>query len=270
MPKNAIAVKTEGKFIVEDEKLLNQMSQDSTQYRDDTAIENITVPRLKIIQSASPERKKSDGAYQEDADEGDFINTLTKELIKGNTGFLFVPVKRQVIYLEWGSLEKGGGLINNYGEDKTVFSKTPISDFGKRITENGNTIEETHTVFGFIINLEKQEMEPILLSFSKTQIKKMKQWNALIRYFMDKKTNRQLPEFAGVYKITTVTEKNSKGEWYNYEIKQMGKTLGIPNIGQKVYDAAKNFRDMIAHNKTNVSFDEEKQEDEVYTDLDKV
>ena len=43
--------------------------------------DDITIPRLAIIQSGSPQRKKKDEKYIEGADEGMIFNTVTNTLI---------------------------------------------------------------------------------------------------------------------------------------------------------------------------------------------
>ena len=44
--------------------------------------DDITIPRLAIIQSGSPQRKKKDEKYIDGADEGMIFNTVTNDLYK--------------------------------------------------------------------------------------------------------------------------------------------------------------------------------------------
>ena len=245
-----IATKKENKndllFSV-DESALNQMSQDSKNHIDDTNPDDISIPRLRILQSTSDQVKKSTPEYIKGAEEGDLFNTLSKTVYKAEDGILFTPAKRRVVYLEWKEAS-GGGLVKNYGEDATAFLEASIDDFGKRISKTGNEIVKTHDVFGFAIDMKNKSASEVVISMSKTQAKKAKQWNAMIRQLADKATGVQLPEFAGVYKLTTIADSNHKGSWFNYNIEFAGYTLGIPEIGQIVYGKAKAFAKLISEN----------------------
>src|SRR5699024_167490 len=54
--------------------------------------EDIVIPRIKVINALSPERQ--DGV----ADEGDILNSLTQENVKG---LRFIPIKQYYSNIEW-------------------------------------------------------------------------------------------------------------------------------------------------------------------------
>lgn len=230
-----------------DDSALSKMSEDAKNHVDDTNPDDIAIPRLRILQSASPEVKKSTPEHIAGAEEGDLINTLSKQIFKAEEGVLFVPAKRRVVYLEWKNIEEGGGLINNFGEDAAPFLNALVDEVGKRISPEGNEIVKTYDVYGYLVDLTSKKAEEVVLSMSKTQSKKAKQWNAMIRSLTSKEGN-QLPEFAGVYKLITVPESNDKGSWFNYNIELAGYTLAIPEIGESIYKKAKSFSEMISNN----------------------
>jgi len=54
--------------------------------------EDITIPRLKVLQAMSPEVMKSDGKYVEGASAGDIINTVTGKLYTNDNPLVALPV----------------------------------------------------------------------------------------------------------------------------------------------------------------------------------
>ena len=74
--------------------------------------EDITIPRLAVIQSNSPQRKKKDEKYIEGAEEGDIFNTVTGEIYK--EPLTVIPCAYRKSYVEWIPREKGGGFVQAY------------------------------------------------------------------------------------------------------------------------------------------------------------
>ena len=63
-------------FTVSDD-LMAKMSQDAETYKDETDVADLTIPRLKLVQSATPQVKKADPSYIKGLEEGDLLDTLT-------------------------------------------------------------------------------------------------------------------------------------------------------------------------------------------------
>lgn len=268
--KNEIAKKeVNTELFAVNNDLMSKMVEDSKTYKDDTNVEDITIPRLKLVQSATPQAKKADPSYIKGLEEGDLLNTLTNQFVKGEEGAYIVPVKRKVIFLEWGDIKNGGGLKNNFGEDPTVYDRTPRDAEGKKTREIDGVkteIVKTHEVYAYIISKDFKEVSTAVLSLSKSQEKSMKDWNSLIRLLQDPKTGKQLPEYAGLYMVTTVPASNDKGSWFTYKFASAGYSLAIPGIGTKVYDQAKEFNKTITENKIKVQDYENDKNDGEFID----
>ena len=71
--------------------------------------DDITIPRLAIIQAGSPQRKKKDEKYLEGAEEGNIFNTVTNQLYSDS--ITVIPCGYRKSYVEWVPREKGGGLV---------------------------------------------------------------------------------------------------------------------------------------------------------------
>lgn len=245
-------------FTVNDDEALKIMALDAESYVDETSADDIAMPRITLLQSASKPLKKSEADYVKGAEEGDIYNTLTKEVIAGDVGILFVPVKRRIVYLHWKDIDAGGGLIENFGDDPTEYLKVEPNEMGKRRTSIDTEIVKTHETFGYFIQPSIGKFSEVLISLASTNEKKQKRFNALIRS-LTSKDGKTLPEYAGVYRITTVPESNDKGSWFTFEFSSMGLTLGIPNIGKSVYEAAKKFAELVKKGEVDktVKYDQE-------------
>lgn len=243
-------------FSIKDDELMKQMSKDAETHKDDTNTEDIAIPRITILQAMSKQTQKANKAeYIQGAEVGDFCNTVTNETIKGDIGFFFVPVKRRIVYIEWKDLALGGGLINNFGEDSTAYNEAEVDEKGKHIGSSAdNEIIKTYEVFGYILNNHNDKFSEVLISMSKTQTKKMKKWNAMIRN-LSNNSGKQLPEFAGIYRLKTIPESNDKGSWFNFNIDPAGYTLGVPSIGKMLYEKAKEFHNVLKEKNMNVKYE---------------
>jgi len=226
--------------------LRSLMSADTEEYQDDTNMGDLQIPRLKILQAMSPELQKANvSKYVEGTEAGDLFNTLTQKTIRGDEGLLFVPIKRRVIYLEWKGTDGKGVLVNNYEEDDSAFHEATINKEGLHISKTGNNIVKTYETLGFVIDIENKDFQTIMISMSKTQTKKMKKFNSLIRLLQDPVTKKQFPEYAGVYKITSIIESNDHGSWFNYEIdfKYKLDAPELKGLGSIIYNKAKELRE---------------------------
>ena len=65
--------------------------------------DDITIPRLAIIQSGSPQRKKKDEKYIEGAEEGMIFNTVTNEVYEK---IEVIPCGYRKTYVEWVPRDK--------------------------------------------------------------------------------------------------------------------------------------------------------------------
>lgn len=238
-----------------DQKSLELMDSDAENYHDNTSAEDLAIPRIKIVQSGSDERKKQHPKFIKEAEEGDLLNTLTNQIYKGDQGLLFVPAHKRIVYLEWRDRTKGGGLVKNFGEDATEFLSASTDENGRRISANGNEIIKTYDFFGYTIDLQNKKVFEVVISMQKTQAKKAKGWNSIMRN-LTSKDGKQLPIYAGLYKLTTNPEANDKGSWFNYKIEFVNYTLAIPEIGISTYNKAKLFTNSIKDLKVNYEEDE--------------
>jgi hypothetical protein len=127
--------------------------------------DDVTIPRLAIVQSGSPQRKKKDEKYIDGADEGMIFNTVTNELYKDSLEV--IPCGYRKTYVEWVPRDKGGGLVAVQGYSPAVLTMTS-SNLGvsrkwntllkmKRINVKGQTVEAPSFLFKFKLSTVEAE-----------------------------------------------------------------------------------------------------------------
>lgn len=155
-------------------------------FEDDDA-NDIIIPRVKVIQTLSPERK------DKIANEGDIINSLTKEKLNGK---VFIPVFKFNNNIWWKDRSEGGGIrcIARDGKigamsDGTVLvcasCKRCEFDNTKQGKESLPTCTKYINFFGFFAG----ERMPIILSFAKTSYNEGKKLYSLAKVTMQNMWN---------------------------------------------------------------------------------
>lgn len=171
----------------------------------------MAIPFLRILQSLSPQLNQKKAEYIEDAEEGSFFNTVSKE-VYGDT-IKAIVLKFERVFIEW--LPERGGFVNYHtpeNAERLAIDKT----FGAWKTEDGNDLQENYVYF---LLIDGQEAEGVIvLSLSSSAIKKAKEWNRLMTTHILDNGNRALP-FYLVWEIKTEYRENDKGNWYSISMK---------------------------------------------------
>jgi hypothetical protein len=205
--------------------------------------EDLTIPRLKILQALSPEVNKRDGKYIENAVAGDITNTVTRELYTEDTGCVAIPVAYKRLFLEWQPREIGGGLVKQH-LDANILNQTTKDKTGSDMLENGNYIQTSATHYGLVVDGEAYQQ--VMIPMAGTQLKKSRTWNSVMASIKLKSNTGKVftpPVYSHKYKLTTVAESNDRGTWFGWNIELLG-TLTEEEIF--LYEAAKHFASTIS------------------------
>lgn len=183
--------------------------------------ESYAIPFLTILQSASPQCKKSDGAYIKGAEEGMLLNTVTNEIYDGESGVKVIPCHYHRSFIEWGLVENGGGFFGEHSVESGILDSTTKDDKNRDMLENGNQIQDTRGHYVLILSPDGS-FEPALITMSSTQLKKSKQWMSIMNGIKFKGANGLFtpPMFAHIFKLTTVPESNDMGSWFGWKIEK--------------------------------------------------
>lgn len=168
---------------------------------------DLVLPRLEIVQAMSPIKE-----LNEDARDGMLFNSVTQELIGDMT--YFVPIYFRVEWLVWKDVDQGGGFKGSFSTEEQARERVI------RAVEEGDKEEDLQVVdtpvhYGLRITPEGH-MEQIVISMSKTKAKVSRKWNAMIQIAGGDR-------FARVYKLSTFTDENQKGQKFkNFVVQPAG------------------------------------------------
>lgn len=176
------------------------------------------IPFIQILQSGSPQCKKSDGAYIKGAEEGMLYNTVTQELYSGETGIRVIPCHYSNRFIEWKTRESGGGFVAEHMPHTTP--PTTKDDKNRDILPNGNALVDTRNHYVLLVK-DDGTVEPALITMSSTQLKKSRNWMSKMQGIKIKHPTTgqfvQAPMASRIYRLTTVPESNDKGSWFGYK-----------------------------------------------------
>lgn len=176
---------------------------------EDIGLNDLRLPRLAIAQGLSPQLVEGDSSYIPNLKMFDLFNDLTGDVF-GKGPVTFVPVRRDVRYIEFRPREDGGGVLEfdvPPSDERCQWSKD----------ENGEKVPPKATRFvEFVILMLKGDAppEPIVLSIKDT--------NKFNRRASERLTGfiklAQKPIYAGRYTLSSKSEKNDNG------------TFGVPVV----------------------------------------
>lgn len=199
------------------------MAADSGIGREQMSVTDMSLPYMQILQSLSPQIKKSSPQKIEDAEEGDILNTVTQELFAADDGFEVIPCAFQKAWVEWAPRETGGGWKASHADD-SIMNICNRNEKGYDVRkDNGNIIMPTFYYYVLIIR-EDGTWEPAIISMARTQMKRGRKWNSLLSSLQIPGPNGPFnpPMFAQIYHIATSSESNAAGDWFTWQIKYKG------------------------------------------------
>jgi|TARA_R100001244_G_scaffold17500_5_gene18765 hypothetical protein len=188
---------------------------------DEVEAEDLSIPFVRILQSGSPQVKKSDGAYLKGAQEGDLYNTVQNCCYSGEDGILVIPCYYSRRFIEWIPRSQEGGYVASYTKDDPIKGTAHKNDKGHDILPNGNELVNTAHFYSLLLNAETGRPEHVLITMSSTALKKARAWTTMAqsKTYLNSGGRTQIqPLMAHVYKLSTVPETNSSGTWVNWKI----------------------------------------------------
>ena len=190
-------------------------------------------PFLKILQSGSAEIKKSHKDHSEKkidgAKEGDIVFQKTGEVLTQPVVIQILDTR--ALWAEWRPKESGGGVVTHHTE--AVQRHPELKRDGYKLFLGDNELVET--IYAYISFEHKGEQDRGLIAFTSTQLRKIRDRNKAM--LSDNKKEIEKHRYTGKdgkplkpvsfsiqYKLTSVAENNSKGDWMGWKI-DYGKLL---------------------------------------------
>lgn len=211
------------------------------------------IPFLQILQSGSPQCKRSEGAYIQGAEEGMFYNTVTGEIFMGSDrtdqetgevtkgGLILVPCHFTQRFIEWQPRESGGGFVTERMPDDPAALQTVKDAKGRDALPNGNILVDTRNHYCLLL-LPSGQPVPVVATFSSTQLKKSRNWMSKMQGIKIKVGAKFVTAAMASHqwRATTIPEANEKGSWFGWKLE-----LGGDVINPEIYNEAMNFRKAI-------------------------
>lgn len=207
----------------------------------------LIIPHLRLLQSGSPQAKRSDPAYVDGAREGLFINTATGELFEK---VLFVPCRFVPDHSEW---EPGlqGDFIRSHGADSTEFDKCEFTlDNGRSFFKhpNGNEFAQRALFYGMIVKMDEEndtiDFDKAVASLGGTSFAVARRWLTQISsYRLTHPTTGQkfvAPMWARSFMLEASPQSNDDNSWMAWKFGAYANSLDLPQ-GRDLYLAAKEF-----------------------------
>jgi hypothetical protein len=208
--------------------------------------ENITkndviIPRLVILQSLSPQLSRKKPEWIEGAEAGDFCNTATGSIYKGDDGITVLPCHYATSYLEWG--KSRGGFVKDHGPNQAILDKCAQNDKWQNILPNGNTVEETGQ--WFLLLRDGPAGSPwtrVYFPLKSTALKLSRRWLTFCRQPIGDASFNP-PLFWWSWRLTVVTESNSSGDWHSFRpersetVQELDSSLAIGRECRAFHDA---------------------------------
>lgn len=218
--------------------------------------DDYAIPFLQILQALSPQLQENDSLRQ-----GMIINTVTGEAWDGKKGIAFVPAYTQHVYVEWRPREQGGGFVgvHEITSDVVARAKAQSSEFGKYYTPDGNELIETFYVYGIALDDDGNASEAVI-AFSSSKIKKYRGWMTKARTIqIPLPDGRRIPAplFAHRYRLRTVSEKNNKGQYFNWDITFDGANAVEARLlpDNPIFQAAVNIKSLIEGGRARAAYE---------------
>lgn len=211
----------------------------------DLSPDQVLVPRIKLLQSQSPQAKKMHGDYVQGAEEGDILESVSQNLYKGAEGLLMVPFSYRYIFIEWEKNEDGGGkLLENHGSKIPDCQSNGRGGYERTHPTLGipTEIVPTFEYFIMIIDPETGDTKDALISMSKTNAKVAKRFNSMISDVRaENKEGKRVPApmFWRTYQLTSVPQSDDRNSWAIYKVEYGQNLIDMPG-GEEILEQAFN------------------------------
>ena len=199
------------------------MSQASQRGQENVGVDDLSIPRLDVIQALSPQRKKSAPEYIEGAEEGMLFNNVTGELY--GTEIDFVPVYFRKEWLIWKDRAAGGGFGGSHNSPSDARAECD------RLGPEWD-VSETALHFGMIVDGDGPVAE-VVISMSRSKLKASRQLNTLCKMVGGDR-------FSSSYKIAAVEVSGDKGDYYNLSVRRLA------YVTEDIYHAAETLYDSVS------------------------
>jgi len=175
---------------------------------EEIGLDDLSIPRIGIVQDLSPQRKKEKPEYIQGAEEGMMFNSVTKKLY---SSLIAIPVYYRMEYFLWRPRKMGGGF-------RGVFPTREAAEAAMKASDEPVELIETAQQF-CIVSDDGKEWEEAVISMSSSNSGPSRNWNSDIRL---RCRPQNLDRFALMYTVRPVRKTNDKGDFFVFSIDYRG------------------------------------------------
>jgi hypothetical protein len=165
--------------------------------------DDFALPFLKLAQGLTPEVSDKNN----DVSAGDIFDSVSLE---GADAILVIPCSVRKSIIEWAPRAQGGGFRGEHANWADA----------KRAQADDSELRETYN-YTVLYSLDGGETyNPARLSMKSTQIKVAKRWNTNLQTLRVPFNGARIcpPMFGTVWNMTSVTQKNQHGTFFNFDV----------------------------------------------------
>lgn len=173
--------------------------------------QDISLPRLHVLQALSPELDKASAKYIQGAEVGDVVNTLTSEIVcKSDSSFRVLDVLFQKVYGVFRDRKFGGGFRGQHELEVDAKRQVAADPEGDKLE-----IVETAIHVCLLLNDDNQPVGEVGIFFTKSGLKCSRNLNGLLKAI-------PAARFASIVEFSVQRESNEKGVWYGLRPRTAG------------------------------------------------
>ena len=206
------------------DQLPTHLAQGTGAGNENVSANDMTVPRLDIIQQLSPQIDPSSPKYIEGAKLGHVFNSLSGEIY--NHCFV-VNLQFEQRYQVFKKRNFGGGFEGSFDNEAQALAHLDAAGLPREQYD----VSETGIHKCMLLDDAGNPAEPVMIYMSGSKLKVSRDWNSAIQL-----KNPQADRFASVWTLSSVGEKNRQGQPYqNLKVDFAGWA------GEGLYEAAKSM-----------------------------
>ena len=234
---------------------------------EDVKASDLSLPFWRLLQSLSPETKRSQPEYIDGAAEGMWLDTTTQELFDE---ILFVPSRFRTEYIEWHTVKDGRGFVANHGQIQEVvegangvrtvgpaalLQAVQDKETGALMLPAGTELVPTSTWYGVVVGgryageaeFTMDFCRPAVISMTKTATKTSRKWlrdaRGLIRLNPSTGHKEQAPIWHATWLIGSAPMSNARGSWATPKVARGALRSSLSNA-REVLESARAFYEM--------------------------
>ena len=173
--------------------------ESSNRGNEDVGFDDLTIPRLDVIQDLSPQHKKNKPEFIPGAEVGMLFNSVTSQLYGSEV--MIVPVYFRKEWIIWKDQKEGGGFRGAHATQQEA-----VNALGELDDADKCDVVDTGQHFCLIVH-SPDNIEEIVISMSKSKMKVSRQLNSMVKI-------RGGDRFSSAYSLKAIEDQYAAGQDY--------------------------------------------------------